>query len=116
MTSALFYPSCYFDSPKTFDASVTAIPAVSSSPIQVIANSGAAAEGMKFDDNTGAFIGVYVGGVGVERLVGIIGNGKSGVVHFPVPAGSRVCLGSMNSTAITNGTIAAYLGTRNRNQ
>lgn len=107
----LLYPIQFFDPPQTFNCAVTNIPALNQLPIQVIASSNVATEGIAFEDNTGAFIGVYVGPLNQEKLVCIIGNGKTGASAFLFPKNCRVCLGSMTASAINNGTLIAFLGT-----
>jgi hypothetical protein len=58
-----------------------------------------------FNDQTGNFIGVFLGPEAQERLVAIIGNGTSGQGWATIPANSRVSLRSMTSDPITFGLL-----------
>lgn len=105
---SLVIPICFFDPPLVIDTSVTPIPAISDSPLQVILNSGInTGVGVAYNDRTGDFIGVYIGNPGIETLCCIIGNGISGVSWGKIPANSRISLGSMSTSPITFGFIQA---------
>lgn len=104
------FPLAFFDSPEIVNASVTNIPGSGSLPLQVIADSGfKVAVAIDYIDTTGDFIGVYLGTVGHENLLCIIGNGQNGRSWGVFAAHSRVSLRSMTATAITNGTLAGTL-------
>lgn len=99
-------PIAYPDPPYIIDASVTPIPATSSLPLQIIIDTGVnTGVGVTFNDNTGNFIGVYVGAQSQEALLCIIGNGLSGQAWGHVPANSRISLRSMTASAVTNGLL-----------
>lgn len=100
------YPVAYFDPPAVLDASITNIPAISSSFLQVIANIGVkAAYAIDYIDTTGQFIGVYYGTPGNESLATVIGGGLNSRAWCVIPARSRVALRSMEATAITSGNL-----------
>lgn len=104
------FPIAFFDPPTVLDCSVTPIPKASSLPLQVIANSGTkSAVAIDYMDTTGDFIGVYLGAVGHETLLCIIGNGQTSRAWGVFPANSRVSLRSLTNTDITNGYIQGAL-------
>jgi len=104
------FPIAFIDAPEILNASVTPIPGAGSSPLQVIANSGVrSAVAVDYLDTTGEFIGVYLGSVGQEKLLCIIGNGQTSRAWGVFPADSRVSLRSMTSASITNGTLSLSL-------
>lgn len=99
-------PIAYPDPPYIIDTTVTPIPALSASPLQVIADTGVqTGVGVTFNDQTGDFIGVYLGIAGSEKLIAIIGNGISGIGWGVIPANSRISIRSMTSTPITYGLL-----------
>ena len=99
----------FFDSPRVLDASVTTIPRSSSSPVQVIAATTDIGYGIFYKDNTGAFIGVYVGESGKEQLKCVIGNGDTGTGYAVFPKGCRISLKSLADADVTSGTLTAHL-------
>ncbi len=104
------FPIAFFDSPEIINTTVTPIPGSGSAPLQVIADSGnKSAVAIDYIDTTGDFIGVYLGKVGQERLLCIIGNGQNSRAWGVFAAHSRVSLRSMTASAITNGTLAGTL-------
>lgn len=104
------FPIVFFDSPEIINTTVTPIPAASSSPLQVIADSGfKSAVAIDYVDTTGDFIGVYLGKAGFETLLCIIGNGQTKRAWGVFPAHSRVSLRSMTNTPITNGNLVGTL-------
>lgn len=104
------FPICFFDAPEIINASVTPIPSSGSFPLQVIADSGTkSAVAIDYIDTTGDFIGVYLGLVGLEKLLCIIGNGQNSRAWGVFPAHSRVSLRSMTASSITSGTLAGSL-------
>jgi hypothetical protein len=106
-------PFAFFDPPVVIDTQVTPIPASTSAPLQVIADSGVnIGIGISYIDMTNAFIGVYVGIRGHEQLICIIGNGISSIAWGRFPPNSRVCLRAMENLAITNGQLSGSLVTR----
>ena len=108
-----FTPIKFFDAPPVIDTSVTPIPAASSLPLQVIADSGISrGVGIYYTDSTGSFIGVYIGAAGAETLVCVIGNGISTVAWGVFPVHSRVSLRSMSGSQIKIGKISGCLGTQ----
>lgn len=103
---AYVIPIAFFDPPQVIDTSVTPIPANSSNPLQVIANTGLnIGLGISFNDTTGTLIGVFIGSAGQESLACIIGNGLSGQAWGRIPPYSRVSLRSMSSSSITSGLL-----------
>jgi len=105
-------PVCFFDPPQVIDCSVTPIPAVSSLPLQVIADTGLnLGVGVNFDDTTGEFIGIYIGAVGKETLVCIIGNGARSQGFGKFPPHSRVSVRNMRNATITNGRLTGQIVT-----
>lgn len=57
-------------------------------------------------DNTGDYIGVYLGPIGHETLLTIIGGGAITRAYCVVAAQTRVSLRSITSSAITNGNLS----------
>lgn len=107
---AFVIPICFFDPPQVIDTEVTPIPASSSQPLQVIADTGInVGVGVNFNDNTGDFIGMYLGAQGQEVLICIIGNGLSGQAWAKIPPHSRISLRSMKNEAITQGLLSAVI-------
>jgi hypothetical protein len=103
-------PNIFFDPPVLLDASVTPIPGSASLPLQVIANLGnVTCNAMFFIDTTGVFIGVYTGPAGSEQLACVIGNGLIGMAKGLFPAGARVSLRSLTTSAITSGKVGGNL-------
>lgn len=100
------FPVAFFDAPQIVNTSVTPIPGSGSSPLQVIADTGVRS-GVAIDymDTTGDFIGVYLGSIGNERLLCIIGNGLTTRAWGVFAAHSRVSLRSMTASAITSGSL-----------
>lgn len=106
-------PYRFFDPPVVLDTAVTPIPASTAPPLQIIADSGIIAGiGISFIDNTGALVGVYVGAVGFEELICVIGSGISGVGYGEFPRHSRVSVRSMINAAVTAGTLVGALVTQ----
>ena len=106
------FPIAYFDPPHVFDASITPIPAASALPIQVIADTGIVrGSGFMCSDGTNQFIGVYVGPVGQETLVCIVGNGVTDTAWGHFPPNSRVSLRAMANVAITSGLLTGAVVT-----
>lgn len=99
-------PIAYPDPPYIIDTTVTAIPANSSVPLQIILDTGVqTGVGVTFNDNTGDFIGVFMGPSGFEQLICIIGNGLSGQGWAHIPANSRISIRSMTARPITQGLL-----------
>lgn len=94
------------------NASVTPIPGSASLPLQICSNIGhKASHAVSYIDSTGDYIGIYIGTVGNEKLLTIIGGGVVTITPVVVPALSRVSLRSMTSTPITNGNLnLVFLG------
>lgn len=104
------FPVAFFDAPQILDTSVTPIPGVNSAPLQIVADSGnRSAVAFDYIDTTGDFIGVYVGVLGQEGLLCVIGNGQTNRAWAVFPAHSRVSLKSMTTTPITNGKLSGTL-------
>lgn len=105
-------PLCFFDPPRIVDCSVTSIPGAGDPPLQVIADTGfKAAVAIDYIDTTGDFIGVYIGVLGQEQLLCIIGNGLNWRGWGLFPAHSRVSLRSMTANPIIAGTLVGTLMT-----
>lgn len=101
------FPIAFMDAPRVLNASVTPIPGSGSAPLQVVANIGfKAAYAIDYIDSTGDYIGVYIGPVGSEVLLTIIGGGAITRAYVVIAAQSRVSLRSVTSTAITNGHLS----------
>lgn len=99
-------PVCFIDAPAILNASVTPIPGAAGSPLQVVADTGARSAGaIDFMDTTGDFIGVYIGSVGIETLLCIIGCGLKSRSTAAIPPHSRISLRSMTISPITNGQL-----------
>lgn len=99
-------PICFIDPPAILNAAVTPIPGSGSSPLQVIADTGARSAGaIDYIDTTGDFIGVYIGGIGLESLLCIIGNGLSSRSLAAIAPHSRLSLRSLTATSITSGHL-----------
>lgn len=99
-------PIAYPDPPYIIDTTITPIPSISSLPLQIIADTGLqTGVGVAFNDNTGDFIGVYIGPEGQESILCIIGNGTSGQAWATIPANSRISLRSMINDPVTNGLL-----------
>lgn len=105
-------PIAYPDPPYIIDCSVTPIPAMSGSPMQIILDTGVqTGVGVTFNDRTGDFIGIYVGDTGFESLICIIGNGLSGLGWGPIPANSRISIRGMTNTATSFGLLSVVVVT-----
>lgn len=101
------FPLFFFDPPIVLDTTVTPIPGSGSSPLQVVANSGATSTvAVDYVDTTGDYIGVYIGSSGHETLLCLIGNGLSTRAWGHVNANSRISLRSMTATPITSGKLS----------
>jgi hypothetical protein len=99
---------CLFDPPNVLDASVTPIPAAGSPTLTIIADTGPlAAVGIQAKDSTGGMIGVYIGAVGKEVLLCVVGNGTDSTTNLPdgIPKHSRISLRSMSGVAINAGLL-----------
>ena len=104
------FPICFLDAPQILTASVTNIPAIGGTPLQVIADTGTrAAFAIDFVDTTGDFIGVYTGTPGNEILRCIIGGGLNSRAWVVIAAHSRVSLKSMTTSPITSGRLTCTL-------
>jgi hypothetical protein len=100
-------PIAYPDPPYVIDTFVTPIPGYFESPMQIIADTGfQTGVGVTFNDNTGQFIGVYVGSAGQENLICIVGNGTSGLAWGSIPANSRISVKSMTPAEVSFGLIS----------
>lgn len=108
MSYAALFPIAFLDSPKVLNCTVTPIPGSGSAPLQVVANIGLkAAHAIDFIDSTGDYIGVYLGPVGQETLLTIIGGGSASYRSYCViHAGARVSFRSLTATPITGGYIS----------
>lgn len=106
------FPIYFIDPPRVLNSYVTNIPGSGSATLQVVANSGfRSAYAVGYIDTTGEYIGVYLGTVGNEVLVAIIGGGLNASTPVVIPAQSRVSLRSMTASAITNGSLTlSFLG------
>lgn len=103
-------PIAYPDPPYVIDTAVTPIPSHSSLPVQIVADTGVqTGVGVTFNDSTGDFIGVYIGSIGFERLLCIIGNGLSGIGWAPIPANSRISLRSMTASQVSFGLLSVVV-------
>lgn len=89
------------------DTSSTNIPGSASSPVQVIASTAAEIKAIQLLDTTGAFVGVYVGGIGSEVLKFVMGPGSDQTIEHNIPAASRVSLKRLDSTAAVSSGIVA---------
>jgi hypothetical protein len=94
------------------DTSSVNVPGSAGSPVQVVASLAATVKALQLLDTTGAFVGVYVGGVGVEVLKLVMGPGSDQTIEHAIPSGSRVSLKRLDSTtAVSSGIIAInFLG------
>lgn len=90
------------------DTSVTNIPGSASSPVQVIASTAAEIKAIQLLDTTGAFVGVYVGGIGSEVLKFVMGPGSDQTIEHNIPAASRVSLKRLDATAAVSSGIVAF--------
>lgn len=105
--SANLFPIAFLDAPQVINTSVTSIPGSGSSPLQVVADIGhKASHAIDYIDTSGDFVGVFIGGIGQERLISIIGGGTTNRAYVVIAAGSRVSLRSITATPITNGYIS----------
>lgn len=85
---------------------MTPIPGSGSSPLQVVADTGARSCGsIAYMDTSGDMIGVYIGPSGLETLLCIIGNGLAHTVNTAITPHSRISLRSMTASPITNGLL-----------
>lgn len=106
----ILIPYQFFDPPVVLDCGVTPIPASSSSPLQVIADTGKiTGVAISFSDTTGSAIGVYMGAPGSEQLVCIIGNGVTAYSHAKIYSHSRISLRAMANQAINTGSVSVAL-------
>jgi|SRR6185312_7993279 len=103
-------PIAFFDPPQVIDTSITPIPASSSLPLQVIADTGLqTGVGINYSDTTGDQIGVYIGLEAQEVLICIIGNGVTSQAWAKIPPRSRISLRSMDNTEITFGKLSGVI-------
>lgn len=110
---AWYLPYRFFDDPIVIDCEVTPIPKASDPTLQVVANSGlVTGVGMSYIDDTGVLIGVYVGEIGEETLVCVVGGGQRGVSGGVIPMESRVSLRAIKDQAVVGGTFHGVLVTR----
>lgn len=111
-SSASLFPVAFMDAPRVLNTSVTPIPAQSSSTLQVVADIGTrASHAIDWQDSTGDYIGVYIGAIGQETLLTIVGGGVVTRAHCVIAAHSRVSLRSLTSSPITNGYLSMiFLG------
>lgn len=99
-------PIAYPDPPYIIDTSITPIPSLSGNPLQIIEDTGVqTGVGVSFNDQTGNFIGVFLGAEGSEILLNIIGNGISGVGWGRIPPNSRISIRSMTAEPIVFGLL-----------
>lgn len=106
---AFVIPIAFFDLPQVIDCTVTPIPAMPDDPMQVIADTGVnTGVGVQYLDSTGAFIGVYMGPPGLEKLLCVVGNGTEGQNWARIPANSRISILSM-TVPITVGLFHAAI-------
>ena len=108
MSYAALFPIAFMDAPRVLNCTVTPIPGSGSSTLQVVANIGLkAVHAIDFIDSTGDYIGVYIGPIGQETLLTIIGGGSASYRSYCViHAGARVSLRSLTATPITGGYIS----------
>lgn len=100
-------PLVFMDFPQILDCTVTPIPAFNAPALQVIATTGVhTGVAIEFNDSTGDFIGVYVGAMGQEILLCIIGNGLASKGRGKIPAQSRISLRSMTNSPVTVGQLS----------
>ena len=90
------------------DTSITNIPGSASSTVQVIASTAAEIKAIQLLDTTGAFVGVYVGGIGSEVLKFVMGPGSDQTIEHNIPAASRVSLKRLDSTTAVSSGIVAF--------
>lgn len=101
------FPIAFLDAPQVLNTTVTPIPGSGNSPLQVIADIGVrAAYAIDYLDSTGDYIGVYVGPVGSERLMTIIGGGVVTRAYVVLHANARVSFRSITASSITNGYVS----------
>jgi hypothetical protein len=99
-------PIAFIDPPQVLTTSVTPIPGSGSSPLQIISTTGLKTiYAIDYADNTGDFIGVYLGASGQEVLKCVIGGGYISRTQVVIPPQSRVSLRAMAASSITNGMI-----------
>lgn len=94
----------FFDAPEVLEAEVTPIPAKTDPPYQVVESMPKSTDKVYSIDSTNKFIGVYVGPIGFERLIGVIGGGRPSDQVMFISEGTRVSLRSMG-VAITRGSL-----------
>jgi hypothetical protein len=101
------FPIAFMDSPQVLNATVTPIPGSGTAPLQVVADLGfRAAYAIDYIDSTGDYVGIYIGTLGFEHLVSILGGGAISRCSCVLPAHSRVSLRSITSSAITDGHLS----------
>lgn len=92
------------------DTSSTNIPGSASSPLEVVASLAADVQQIQSVEDIGEYIGVYTGAASSEVLKAVLPLG-GGEVKLEIPAGTRVSLRSMSTSAISLGKIALnFLG------
>lgn len=106
------FPIYFPDPPEIINTPVTPIPANTSPPLQIVANTGPkAALRISWIDTTGDYVGVYTGTPGNEVLRCIIGGGLVSVIPVVIAAFNRVSIRSMTASPITQGTLMiTFLG------
>lgn len=107
MSYAPLFPIAFIDAPRVINTSVTPIPGAASAPMQVVASLGTrAAHAIDYIDSTGDYIGVYVGAIGSEKLVTIIGGGAITRSYVVLHTNARISLRSITASSITNGYLS----------
>lgn len=92
------------------DTSSTNIPDSASLPLEVVASLAASVQQVQSVEDIGEYIGVYTGATAAEVLKAVLPLG-GGEVKLEIPAGTRVSLRSMTTSAISVGKIALnFLG------
>ena len=102
---------CFMDTPRVFDCAVTPIPGSGSPTIQVVASLKYKASRIQVRDAVGKWFEVFIGPVGFETPIGVVGGGVTSHLDVEVAARSRVSVRSSDGSPITTGTFSlTFLG------
>lgn len=107
----------HLDTPERLDCSFSNIPGSGSSPIQVVAALYSGCSRIRVRDGVGSeFYGLYAGPSGQEVLQLVLGGLGVSEVDHDIPAGTRISLRSMSTSAISRGIIAMEFLTHGGNR
>lgn len=93
------------DTTPLLDTASTNIPGSASNPVEIVSSTAAVVQKVLTVEDIGEFIGLYTGAAAAEVLKCVLPLG-GGEVQVDIPAGTRISLRSMTTSAISTGKIA----------